>query len=166
MVESLPTLLTSQAEMERLSGAEAILTRLDDDEDDVVDTDSINDIMLEATDEVLMFCESRYNTSDLIQNRWVRRAATTIAVHLLSQRMGNSDQYSTAFSRIEDRLKSIVEGRFSIPRLTTAQDERPAMSNLVIDDRYARAKIREQTDISEGTTDGSQDDDWPHVLEP
>ena len=40
------------------------------------------------------------------------------------------------------------------------------MSNLVIDDRYSRNKIREQVDISEGTTDGSQDDDWPHMLEP
>ena len=166
MVESLPTLLTSQAEMERIFGVEAVLTRLDDDEDDVVDTERINDVMLEATDEVLMFCEGRYNTTDLIQNRWVRRAATTIAIHLLSQRRGNSDQYSTAFTRIEDRLKSIQSGQFSIPRLTTAHDERPAMSNLVIDDRYSRNKIREQVDISEGTTDGSQDDDWPHMLEP
>ena len=50
MVESLPTLLTSQAEMERIFGVEAVLPRLDDDEDDVVDTASINAVMLEPTD--------------------------------------------------------------------------------------------------------------------
>lgn len=170
MVESLPSLLTSQTEIEQLFGVDAVLYRIDDDESDAIDagleTDALNDVMLEATDEVYFHCEGRYTPTNLLANRWARRAASTVAAYFLSQRRGQSDQYVSSYERLKERLIAIKEGRFSIPRMTTAHDERPAMSNIVIDDRYARAKAREQTDIGEGTTDGSQDADWPLILEP
>lgn len=169
MTESLPTLLTSQTEMEQLFGAEAVLWRVDDDEDDVkdagVETEGLNDAMLEAHDQVMMHLEPRYATVDLLDNRWARRAATVLACYFLSQRRGNAEQYVTHYQQIQEDLARLMEGKLSLPRMTVALDEAPAMSNLVVDDRYHYAKLREQSEISEGTTDGSQDLDAPLLLE-
>jgi hypothetical protein len=168
MVETLPTLLTSQAEMERLFGADAIMYRVDDNEDGTIagttESSILDDVMLEATDDVFMYLESRYATADLENNRYARRAATTLAVHYLSQRCGNPEQYVSSYNRIVERLKGINVGTFNLSRMKTAHDEKPVMSNLVVDDRYRRRKIREQIDTSEGTTDGSQDPDWPMLI--
>ena len=169
MVESLTYIYTTKAEMESIFGEDGILLRADDNSTDALETTETNqltDVREEATDEINFYCLDRYTAANLDNNIWVRRACSTIACHLLSQRRGNPEQYLAPYERLVSRLEKVQQNKLNIPRIAPRDDETPGHSNVVVDDVYTKRKLRVQFETSQGDTDSLQDSDRPYLLEP
>lgn len=164
MVEILTYTYTSQAEIERIWSSAAAMLRTDDDQDGVAESGVWDDVVNEATDTINFYCEKWYEPQDMAQNLWIRRAATWIGAHLLSQRRGNPGQYTDRHDRIIAFLEEVCAGKKQVPRLAQRADFTPALSNLRVDHRFATKKIRVQQQTSTGGTSGRQDAD-PYYLD-
>ena len=158
MTEATPDLYTSEAEIVALFGQSAVDMRIDDDDTGVI---------LEATDEVNLRLQGRYAPADLASSLWVRRAASTIAAHLLSQRRGNPGQYLDAHDRVMAHLDRIMDYKAHVPRLATRHPETPGATNVVVDDLWSQRKLRAEQSASTGQDGpGVQDIDYPWIIEP
>jgi phage gp36-like protein len=157
-METLPYVYTTRAEVESIYGIRAVDLRLDDDpESDDVDTTEesfLTYLCEEATDIINQYVLQRYDAVALNESSWVRRRAAWIACYLLSQRRGQAKQYVSRYNEIIFDLERIMTGTLIIPRVPTSADFSPAMSNLVIDDRYSQSKIRHERNTSTGGTEG------------
>jgi phage gp36-like protein len=167
MVEVAPPLYTDRAETEKVYSTLGINLRLDDDEDDTVDAteETYLDEMIEnATDVINQYALHFYTATELAESRWVRSRATWIACYLLSRRRGNSAQFVDEYNAIIAELELVRRGQFFIPRLKTYDDFLPCHSNLKIDRRYSREKIRVDSITSTGGSYSGQQQEhiWPH----
>lgn len=139
-LEAVPTLYTSQAEMESLFGFLGVQLRLDDDDDEIVatpETEYLTDVMVEATDIINQHIGWIYDDVELSESRWVRRRASWIACHLISKRRGNAKQFQEQFDQCMEDFREVELHRRWIPRKKPKYDFAPAMSNLRIDYRYS-----------------------------
>jgi len=155
-----PLLYTSKSEMSSIWGSLGVTLHADDDDDGVNDSNEealIDDVVLDATDEANNFLLHHYTDVVLAASKWVRRRTSWIGCHLLSRRRGNGPTFTDEFDRIIDEFTASMEERLWIPRLTPRDDFSPAMSNLDIDYRYRRRKIRVIRLTSTGGTDQFQD---------
>jgi len=154
-IETLTTLYTTEAEIDSIFSEDGVTFRFDDDGDDAIsagiEADSLADVIAEATDEVNFYTQTRYAAADLANNLWVRRAASYIAANLASARRGNPEQYADKVSRLRDRLQLVLDKKMHIPRMPIAYDDTPGMSNLVVDDRFPKSKLRVEIENSVGT---------------
>lgn len=167
---------TTQAEMESIFGTEStspVELRLDDDGDldgslDAIEASALADVIEEASHEINFHLAQRYTPVVLNAHSWVRRACSIIACYLLSQRRGDPAQYTDAYTRVITRLEEIFAGKRDLPLTADRHpaDQQPALSNLVVSDRYGRKKLRVQEDVSEGGTDGSQHLDHVYYFDP
>lgn len=158
-LEVLSEVYTSKAEIESLLSFSGVDVRLDDlGEADMIQT--ILEIAEEATDVVNEHCLGRYKSTDMVDSRWVHSAATWIACYLLSQRRGNPALFSDRYQQIITRLEDVQRRRKHIPRLGTREDLTPAVSNVRVDDRFIKAKVRVERSISTGGTYSNQH--WEH----
>jgi len=156
MPETIPYLYTSQTEMESIFGAIAVELRTDDDEDSSLSVEEqakLTDVIEEATDVANQYLAERYRVSDLNNSKWVRRRVSYIACYFLSIRQGNPEQYGTRYAQIIEEFEAVKDERMNIPRIPVAYDNTPALSNVVIDHNFVKAKIRTQTQTSTGGTD-------------
>jgi len=169
---------TTLEEMQRIFGTESgaslidpVSARMDDDGDlsttlDTIEQQALYDVQEEATHEINYYLCSRYEPSILTANTWVRRACSYLACYFLCQRRGDPAQFKDARDLILTRLREISNGTKNLPLASQrADDLTPAMSNLVVSDRYSRKKLRVQTPISEGGTDGSQHPEYINYFE-
>lgn len=153
-VETLTYVYTSRAEMSRIASQAGIEGRL---EDLIDDDQALLEIMEEATDWVNQYVAMIYNESDLANSRWVRSRATWYACYLLTQRLGNPPLFADRIDQYTEDLKSAMAQRIQIPRLPVRSGMVPAMSNVIVDDRYNIHKLRVHQSISPGGTSGRQD---------
>lgn len=154
MTETLAYTYTSRNEMNRIFSAVAIENRL---EDLIDDAQTVLEIIEEATDWINQYCSMLYEESDLNNSRWVRSRCTWYACYLLSQRAGYPALFTDRIEKIESDLKDVFTQQVPIPRLPYRSNMAPAMSNVIVDDRFAVAKIRVHQPISPGGTSGRQD---------
>jgi phage gp36-like protein len=157
MVESLAFTYTSRDEIVRIFGASGVNFRGDDLRNSRGETDMMNEIIGEATEMINFYCGMNYAEVDLNDSYLVRRWATWIACHLLSQRRGNPAMFVDKYEETLRLLEEVYKFNRIIPRLPTREDLTPAMSNLHIDDRFRTHKIRVHPTISTGGTYGKQD---------
>lgn len=158
--ETLSYTYTTQAEIERLFSAVGALRRADDDADGVAETSVWNDVIYEATDEVNLYLERWYEPEDMANNLWIRRQASWIGAHHLSQRRGNPAIFQDAYDRATNLLEKVFMGQMQVPRLPQRSDLTPSMSNLAVDLSYVRKRIRVQQTISTGGTSSRQDQEY------
>jgi hypothetical protein len=102
----------------------------------------------------------------LVNNRWVRRTTSWIACYILSMRRGNPKQFVAKYQEALIHLLAISEGHRPIfdengNPVPVSSDLAPAHSNLAVDDRWVRRKLRVQRETSSGGQSGKQDPDWP-----
>lgn len=160
MVETIPYTYTSRAEMASIFSTDALDLRVDEDEDDSVSAGEeqlVTDCIEEATDICNQYCLPTYDASAMADSLWVRRRCSYIACYLLSIRRGHAPQYTQQYNSAIEDFKAIFDGKMVIPRLAPAYDLTPALSNLVVDDHYARSKIRVQPETSTGNVTKRQD---------
>ncbi len=172
-METVTSLYTSQAEIERYWSKRAAALHVNDfDDDEVPDfdneqfqTDVWEEIVTGATDEANFYLLRFHQAADLANNRWVRTRATWIGCYLLSLRRGDPGYYTTLYERAIGDFQRVDETH-PVPRLGLKTEFTPAMSNIRIDDRFRVAKERVEPMISTGGTSGRQHLDPDVALEP
>jgi phage gp36-like protein len=146
----LATVFTTQAEMERKIGTQAVLDLSDHEVSGAPDDDVIDDAINQATEEISLTAGQRYGASGLSGSQLIRRWATTLACCFLFQNRGNPIPMSlqAEFERIMARLERVMTGAMQLTGVAMIGDLRPTMSNRTIDRRYATRTVRTQRRIS------------------
>lgn len=143
------TLYCDEADMNRLFSSYGVTAFADHDESGSSDSGVTDDCIIQASQEIDLYCRQQYAaavlaTSDLI-NRW----ATVMSVYFLCMRRGNPIPKSieAEFERIMDLLTKVSTGELVLD-LATDGDRRPSFSNLKVDRRYRDARIRVRRSVS------------------
>lgn len=105
-------------------------------------TEAQSDVMLSATDEVLMYLGMEYDQEDMNTSSIVRRICTTIAAHFLSQRRGNPALFQTRYDNAIARLIELRDGSLTLPNVERIKDSMPSMSNYNYGGRNPINRIR------------------------
>lgn len=138
------------AEIERRHGTESVLAWSDHDGDGLADSEVLDDAINQATQEIDLYARQRYAPEGLADSPLVNRWAVIIAAYMMSITRSNPppDSLAIEFERVMARLAEVKEGSLALPGVPMRSDMRPSMSNLRIDRRYPKAKIRVQKEIS------------------
>ena len=134
-----------QADIERLLSVNGVTAFADHDQDGIAETGVVADVIEAAQGEIDLFCRGRYSEDGLESSALVTRWATVLSAAYLCELRGNPipDSIQRAANRIlEVLLPQIQNGVLNLPGLAFGNDLRPAMSNLTIDRRFARSKLR------------------------
>ena len=165
-----PLLYTSKNEMSSIFGSLGVTLHADDDDDGVNNANEdelIDDVVLDATDEANNFLLHHYTDVVLSASKWVRRRTSWIGCHLLSRRRGNGPMFTDEYDRTIDEFTMSMNEHLWIPRATPRDDFAPAMSNITIDHRFRRRKIRVDRFTSTGGVSPDQDlDRFPFTSGP
>src|SRR4051812_27151220 len=128
---------TSRTEIERLFSTTGVDLRLDDGLDADAQTDLINEIVNWASETVQSYTLSHYDPTSLVNSAWTRRRATILGAYYLSMRRGNPPQFVNEAKRIIEELEGIQQHKLIIPDAIVRAADVPAISNYIVDDRYA-----------------------------
>jgi hypothetical protein len=124
------TYLTSLEEMERKFSAVGVSEHTADVLDN---TEVITEIVMQATEHVLMFLRDRYDVEDMLTSIWVREQATALACFRLSKRSGNPGVFRDDFELAEMNLAQARDGQLNIGLPT---NHRIAVQTPVYDARF------------------------------
>lgn len=148
-------LYCTAAEIQAVWSAFGVNVRLDDDLDGVADQD-ISAVIEQATSRINGFVLRRYAVDACTQSTWLKWCCATFSAALLARRRGNDIPQSLIDETKDyrDLLDEIKAGSFDLPAddgpAAPLSDESPAISNLTIDGRWTRAKIRRVPTTSTG----------------
>lgn len=165
MPEATPVLYATRADVASILSTAGIDVRIDDDDDGTVTPSPgeeafLDDAILEATDVINVAGLHFYSAADMGESLWVRRRAAYLAAHFLSMRRGNPGLFCERYEIIMDELEKLRTNQLHIPRLAKRADVLPAQSNLIIDRRFTRNKIRVDRETSTGDNSANQDPDY------
>lgn len=110
----------------------------------------------DVEDLIDQYCQHFYLDEDLVNSPWVRRRASWLFCYFLSMRRGNAAIFQARYNEIVDELERVGNGTLLIPGLPRRADMTPALSNVVVDERFYISKVRVQPSISTGGTSGRQ----------
>lgn len=116
-----------------------------------------------GTSEVKLFCNQRYDDTELVLSGTVNDWATTIASRWLCKRraQGCPKGLETDYRDVLDRMMMVQGGQLSIEDIGTRGSDWPTIVNVTVNPAYDMARARVQTNLSEGTPTGfSQYIDW------
>lgn len=138
----------TEAEVQRYLSTNAVTDFADHDADGSADTGVVDDCINQATEEIDFYCREKHSQTQLATSELVSRWCVVMAARFLCQRRGNvvPDSIESEFQRITDAdagfLARVASGKRSIPGISLRDDDRPTWSNLIIDRRYRRSKVR------------------------
>lgn len=116
-----------------------------------------------GTSEVKLFCNQRYDDSQLVLSGTVLDWATTIACRWLCKRraQGCPKGLEEDYRDVEERLMMVQCGQLSIEDIGTRGVDWPTIVNVTVNPAYDVARARVQSSLSEGTPTGfNQFIDW------
>lgn len=137
--------LTSEAEIQRVLGYKGFKLHLDDldplDDNYLDGTDSeaddvnyIEEVIQQASSEVLGYLVPRFDAERCSTNPIVRKIATYWAAHYISRRRGNEPLYETEVAEGIEKLERYREG--SLYLNVPSSGPRAIVQSYVIDSRY------------------------------
>jgi hypothetical protein len=101
--------------------------------EDIGNTSYIWEEVLSYVDETIyQYIDQFYDSSSLKSNKFLRRRATILAAHYLSQRRGNPALYLREATSIRDELESLRSGRIHIPGAIPRGNLGPVVRNYVM----------------------------------
>lgn len=135
--------LTDSAAMQRLFSAAGIQAFSDHEEIGEIDDDVVTDAIYDASEEILGAVFNRYEPEQVQTSRVVRTWATFLACYYLCLRRGNDypASWSGEIERIRTELELIRHGK-GLRGVPLRADLRPVWSNLQVDRRWPRSKVR------------------------
>ena len=116
-----------------------------------------------GTSEVKLFCNQRYDDSQLILSGSVLDWATTIASRWLCKRraQGCPKGLEVDYRDVLERLKMVQAGQLAIEDIGTRGADWPTIVNVTVNPAYDTARVRVQPMLSEGSpTNYNQFVDW------
>lgn len=144
----MPTNYCTQADIERLLSLEGVQSFGDMDQSGLEDDDVIADVIEQASDEITAKLYPLYAEAELATCRLVTRWATVLAAFYLCHRRGNTapqslhDDYQRIMEPKDGLLAQVRDKRMVLPGLAQRSVNVPSFSNLEVDRRYRREKIR------------------------
>lgn len=116
----------------------------DHDQSQSSDTDVVEDAINEASQELELYLRPKYDQAGLTSSALVTRWCTTLATYFLCHRRGCEPPASlvTAVEYIREKLQKIHDCEMQLPGVSFASAQGPAFSNLTVDRRYIRSKVR------------------------
>lgn len=135
--------LTDSAAMQRLFSAAGIQAFSDHEEIGEIDDDVVTDAIYDASEEILGAVFNRYDPEKVATSRVVHTWATFLACYYLCLRRGNDypASWSGEIERIRTELELIRHGK-GLRGVPLRADLRPVWSNLQVDRRWPRSKVR------------------------
>ena len=155
---SLPNLgktYCSQTEINAIWSAFGVNARLDDDLDGVADQD-IAAVIEQASSRMNRFLLRRYSAATISAATWAKWCCAVFAAAILARRRGNDIPQSLVdeVQEYNETLKAIGQGTEDLMAddgpANPISDETPAYSNLTIDGRFTRSKVRRVPSSSSG----------------
>jgi phage gp36-like protein len=141
-------LYTSVPEMHRvISSVGRVLWTDDEDDDEQVLLEVIED----ATTTMDSYLYRLHDAEDLKKSVWVRRRATVMACHYLTQRRGDPGLFSDRMFSIQEELQAVLEGLIQIPDMPFTAGMMAVMQNVTVDQRYLSQKNRVKPTLSTDT---------------
>lgn len=116
-----------------------------------------------GTSEVKLFCNQRYDDSQLVLSGTVLDWATVCASRWLCKRrvQGCPKGLEADYRDVEKRMMLVQAGQLSIEDIGTRGVDWPTITNVTVNPAYDAMRARVQTNMSEGTPTGySQFVDW------
>lgn len=116
-----------------------------------------------GTSEVKLFCNSRYDDSELALSGTVCDWATTIAARWLCKRraQGCPKGLEADYRDVEKRMHMVQGGQLSIEDIGTRGTDWPSIVNVIVNPAYDGMRSRVQPNISDGVPAGfPQFVDW------
>lgn len=147
------TTYCTQSDVEAILSSTGVLLRGDDDEDGVIETGIVTNVLERASLWVNQYCRPRgYSVTDLAANDWVKYATAAKAAQLICRRRGNPvpSAIEVEVGELTDWLKNVHAGNAEIPDLAFSEHSSPALSNLLISGLFRSSKIRVQRITSTG----------------
>ena len=160
----LSTVYCTEAQMDLYLSSQGVIDFADHDADGTSDSGVTDDCINQATEEIDLYCRQRYTQAVLATSTLIERWAVVMAARFLCQRRGNKppDSLEEEFQRITDPdngfLAKIAAGKRQLPGKALRATLQPTWSNLTVDRRYRRSKIRvTDANSSDANTELSQD---------
>lgn len=146
-----------QSDVEFIWSSFGVLVRLDDDAGGSADSGVMDWWLEKAAGDVRKCLQPRYSEAVLSDNDWVTKCTAHFAARGIALRRGNGipeglqaecDQYRKDLEKMQQGLMHLPAdaGGPEAPAL----DNLPSVSNMVIDGRYKRAKVRRIPSTSTG----------------
>ena len=116
----------------------------------------LNQIIRDAEQTVIVRLPM-FAPADLAGNDWVESRTTWIAAHLLSKRRGNEHYFEDLYDSALRELEAIATGEIAPPVEIPLRDNTyPAMSNIMINEKFNVTKVRVRSLDSVGGSKGFQ----------
>ncbi len=148
--------------------------RLDDNEDGLADSGVADAVIEKSTTTVNRYLLQRYTVAVCAASAWVKWCTAVIAACDLARRRGNPvpEALADEEQRYLEALANILAGKENLVTddgvAPPALDNTPTVSNMMIDGRYRRAKVRRIPATSTGGTQSggrlqnNVNDFWPY----
>lgn len=135
--------LTDSAAMQRLFSAAGVEAFSDHESTGEIDDEVVQDAIWDASEEILGAVFNRYDPEQVQRSRQVRTWANFLACYYLCLRRGNDypASWTPEIERIRTELELIRHGK-GLRGIPLRADLRPTWSNLQVDRRWPRSKVR------------------------
>ena len=135
--------LTDRGSMERLFSAAGVRNFSDHEQVGETDDEVVLDSIYDASEEILGAIYNRYTPENVAKSRQAHLWATFLAVYYLCFRRGNDPpgSFMEEIARIRSELELVHKGK-ALRGIPLRADLRPTFSNLQVDRRYPRSKVR------------------------
>lgn len=145
----------TQTEVENIWSEEGVINRTDDSPEGVLDSSEVTAVIEQASSRIDMFLSRRYSTAALGSSDWVTWCCAYLSACLLSKRRGNPcpESIGAECQKYLEWLAEVRDGVMDLPGVSPEQDTLPAVSNMTVDGRFRRAKVRRVPSTS--TRDGN-----------
>jgi phage gp36-like protein len=154
-VATLQTYCT-QEDVEALLSEFGVLDRLDDDQDGTADAGLMTAGIAKASADVNQRLLQRYDVSQLLLSDWVKYCTAHLATAWLCRRRGLTvpEELAAEVKTYLDDLKRIRDGHDDLSvndgLALPSVDSTPTVSNMIVDGRYRRNKVRRVPSTSSG----------------
>lgn len=142
------TYFCTKADIIRYLSQDGVIGFSDHEETGAADDDVIDDCRTQASEEIAGVLEHLYTVANLATSALVTRWATVIASYYLCERRGNPvpDSLAAEYERLtafpDGLLYRTRSGKFALPGIRKSTSSVPVFSNLTVDRRYLREKVR------------------------
>lgn len=136
------------ADLRRFMSAPAVTMFSDHDSDGIADDGVVEDAINWACEEINGYLLEKYQPADLANSVLLNRWAVVMAARCLCITRGNTvpsnwdEEYDRLTNASDGMLVRIRRGEYELPGVPKRGPHAPSMSNLTVDRRHHRTKIR------------------------
>lgn len=157
-------------EVENILSEDGVTNRTDDSPESVRADSEVTACIEQATSIINGYLSRRYSFSALATSTWIKWCCAYLSACRLAKRRANAcpEPIAAECRQYLDWLKEIRDGVMDVPEIAPEVDMLPTVSNLTVDGRFTRQKVRRVPSTSTGSpptppvTQKDTVDFWPY----